>query len=151
MLIRSCLHASLPPGRNPQLKACIAKRRIAKSRVLPSPTRSCRLFVCLWLLHLGVMLLLPRWLGPRYAHSITLSPLFQPPNAQQQAQHGRSRAQRLALWLQRGVAAVALWPAAALVLTATVTSVWLPMVRPKLKIHHQHTPSPQPVTSYVTL
>jgi hypothetical protein len=31
MLTWLCLHVPLPPGRSPQLKACIAKRRIAKS------------------------------------------------------------------------------------------------------------------------
>ncbi|EFN57681.1 hypothetical protein CHLNCDRAFT_50941 [Chlorella variabilis] len=97
-----------------------------------------RLFLCVWALQAGGMLLAPRLLGGRVLPLIAASPLLQCRPAQHQLAASPTDAAAAGSWapthLLRTCLSHLLWPVAALFLCASVTEVWAPMLAHSLYV-----------------
>lgn len=90
---------------------------------------ACRVFLCLWALYFGLLLLLPRLLGGYLSPSVQGSPLFCLNSFHLLSGVGEAGPARWAAAAVREGLAYLTWPLAALLLASTLNSVWVPMVR----------------------
>ena len=93
---------------------------------------ACRLFLGVWAVQFGLLLLLPRLLGRHLSRSVQGSPLFSHNSFHLLRCVGEAGATRWAAAALREAFAYLTWPLAALVLASTVDSVWVPMVSRQL-------------------